>query len=102
MIWVFDIGDDIDMLQRDLIRMSNQDYDLDEIIYQYLEYRTSRDFKVMRPVFSHNACDQEDAEILYLYTMRLYREIDYKLRNLRMPITGIRLTTDRKSLLVET
>lgn len=98
---VIDVVDQIHALQMDLIRMSNQDYDLDEIIYQYLEYRKTGDVDIRNYRMLSSALDNEDAEVLYIYTKRLYRELDELLIGIRQPIRNIRLSTNRQTVLVE-
>lgn len=98
---IFDAAEQVHCLQMDLIRMSNQDYDLDEIIYQYLEYRKSGDVDVRNYRMRSSFLDNEDAEVLYLYTKRFYQEIDAILHGIREPIKNIRLSINRQSVIVE-
>lgn len=98
---IFDVADQVHHLQMELVRMSNQDYDLDEIIFQYLEYRKNGDVDIRNYRMRSSILDNEDAEVLYLYTKRFYQEIDAILYGIREPIKNIRLSINRQSVIVE-
>lgn len=102
MVVLFDMANEITLFQMELVRLVNQDYDLDNILNRYLDYVRDGDVDLRGYRFKSGELINEDAEILYLYTKQLYRQMDKILCNIRRPIKNIRLTTNRQSILVET
>lgn len=102
MRYIFDALELVTILQRELIRMSNQDYDLDELIYQYLNYRARGDLDIRNYRLRSGVLDNEDAEILYFYTLQFYREIDQLISCIEEPILNLCLSKDCTTLIVFT
>lgn len=102
MVVLIDMANEISHLQMELVRLINQDYDLDDILNRYIDYRHTGDIDVRDYRFRSGSIVNEDAEIFYYYTKQLYRQMDKILCNIRKPIKNIRLSTNRQSILVET